>query len=443
VTDPTTPPARRAGLLALLAVALAVRLLAAVVLDTPAAAEGATPWEWGGEAPTLAAALAEGRGFADPWRRPDGAWAEGTGPSAWLTPVYPALVALAMRLGGGMTRATAWWLIAAQALASSLTAVLLVRLGERLALPRAGRLAGWLFALFPLAVWNAVGVVWDTTLVALGVTAFLLALLAGGRRSAGLARSGLCFGGLVFLNPAPLAMLPAVWGWIALGERGPRGWVGALGRAALFTGAALCVCAPWMIRNRLVLGTWQLRPNFGVELRIGNHDLADGRPLPFLYHPSHVEAERELYVELGEAAYGRENTSRALAWIRAHPAGFLGLTARRAALFWWGELPGSDRRRSEQRTPALDPASWIKFLVYGLSGAGGLLALAWLEAPRDTRFLLAAALLGFGAPYYVTHVSERYRFPIDPLLVLLDAWLLLRFARGRRPGLDTGGGSVD
>ena len=29
-------------------------------------------------------------------------------------------------------------------------------------------------------------------------------------------------------------------------------------------------------------------------------------------------------------------------------------------------------------------------------------------------------------PYVVTHVSERYRFPIEPLLVLAACWLFAR-----------------
>jgi 4-amino-4-deoxy-L-arabinose transferase-like glycosyltransferase len=428
-----------------------LRLALLLVLDTPGAAEGRTAWDWGGEAPALGEALAEGRGFADPWRRPVGPWAEGTGPSAWLTPLYPALLALAMRLGDGIGPATAWWVFGAQALLSAWTAVLLVRLGEELGLARAARLAGWLFALHPVAIWNAVGLVWDTTAVAFGTTAFFLVLLRSGRSYSGLARSGAALGALLLLNPAPVAFAPAVWAWIALDpRRAGEGRVrGALGRSAWFTLVALAVCLPWMARNQRVLGTWQLRPNLGVELRIGNHDGATGRPEPLRYHPSHVAEERALYVELGEAAYCRENLERARAWIAAHPGEFAALTLRRAALFWLGQPPTADPRRSGGLDPARDPRSWIKFLVYGLSGAVALVALvalARLDLALDRRILLAGALLAFGGPYYLTHVSERYRFPIDPLIVLLDAWLLLRVLpaqRGGGPLLDNSGPAVD
>jgi hypothetical protein len=337
-------------------------------------------------------------------------------------------------------------------LLSAWTAVLLVRIGERLGLSRAGRLAGWLFALYPIAIWNAVALVWDTTAVAFTLTAFMLVLLRGGRSYAGLACSGSVFGALLLVNPAPVAIAPAVWAWIAFEPARVRGtgrartMRGALVRSAWFTAVALAVCLPWMARNQRVLGTWQLRPNLGVELRIGNHDQATGRPEPLRYHPSHVEGERALYVELGEAAYCQENLERARAWIGAHLGEFLALSAKRAALFWLGQPPTADPRRSGGMDPASDPRSWIKFLVYALSGALALVALARAELARDARILLAGALLAFGGPYYLTHVSERYRFPIDPLIVLLDAWLLLRVLsalRGKGPGLDNGGAAVE
>jgi hypothetical protein len=235
-------------------------------------------------------------------------------------------------------------------------------------------------------------------------------------------------------------MLPAVLAWIALdperhlpgrGRGAARGR--AVRRSAVFVAGALVVCLPWMIRNRVVLGTWQLRPNFGVELRLGNHDEAEGRPVPFRYHPSHVEEELALYRELGEVAYGRENTARAMAWIRANPGRAAALTLRRVRIFWLGELPTSDPRRSDELAPGRDPVSWIKFLAYLATGAGAVAAAFLLDLPRDRKILVLGALALFGAPYYLTHVSERYRFPVDPLLVLLDAWLVLRLVRRLAP----------
>ena len=51
---------------------------------------------------------------------------------------------------------------------------------------------------------------------------------------------------------------------------------------------------------------------------------------------------------------------------------------------------------------------------------------------RSDRLLLFGVLLLFPLIYYVTHVSERYRFPIEALLVFLDVWLVMTLWEGRR-----------
>jgi len=412
----TPSSAIRRKLLTLFAAAFALRLAATVGLHATFLAPGTTPWQWGHEPACIAQALLDGRGFADPW-------GHGTGVTAWLTPPYPLLLAFAMKLGGGVTPTTAWIVAVLHALASAGTAVALVRLGGDIGHARAGRLAGWLFALYPIALANSAQVIWDTTLVALALTLVFSLVLRSTPSSASVATAGLGYGGLLFLNPAPVSLAPA-FAWFIGCRSGLRG-------AALFLACASAVTLPWMLRNALSVGNFSLRPNLGVELRIGNHDRATGYPEPFKYHPSHVEAELYLYLRSGEAEYCAANARRALAWIRAHPAQFLELSIRRSSQFWIGEPPPLDPRTSAGKSAARDPSSWIKFVSYALVGALGIIALGGLRLTRDMRILLVASLLCFGSPYYVTCVSERYRFPLDPLLVLLAAALLVQWRERR------------
>jgi hypothetical protein len=424
-----TPPgdaerASRRFLLALFLAALAVRIAAMAVLDTPGAARGASPWRWGHEPAQLAQSLLEGRGFADPWGK-------GTGPSSWLTPPYPALLALVLGACGGLGPGAAAALFALQSLASAATCLALVRLGREAGSARAGRLAGWLLAVYPLSIAYAVELVWDTTFAAAALAGLFVVLLRLRRDPRGAAGAGLAYGGTLMLNPAPLSLAPALLAFV-----GAR--AGAKGLAA-FAACALAVCAPWIARNQLVLGSPSLRPNFGVELRIGNHDQANGRPVAFRYHPSHVESELALYRELGEVGYARENLDRALRWIRARPGRFLELTARRFRLFWLGESPVRDPRREDGLSPAGDPSSWVKFVAYALAAAGGAAGLALGRLERGARALLAASLVLYGVPYYLSHVSERYRFPVDPLLLLGCAALLVTLWERRRAAREAAG----
>ena len=108
----------------LFTVAVLLRVAASAALDAPRLAQSGVAFDFGAEAACLADSLQRHGVFGDPWGR-------GTGPSSWLTPPYPALVALCMQLGGGITRTSAWWLFGLQALLSALTALVLVRLGKR------------------------------------------------------------------------------------------------------------------------------------------------------------------------------------------------------------------------------------------------------------------------------------------------------------------------
>lgn len=398
----------------LFAVAFAARVAAIFVFDSLAATRNGDPWTWGHEPACLAQALLEGRGFADPWGK-------GTGPSSWLTPPYPLLLAGLMKLFGGVTRNAALTLHVLHALFSALNCLVLVELGRRWGSARAGRWAGWMFALYPVAISNAAQLVWDTTLVALLVSLVFLLLARDDGTARTAALCGVGFGLLLFVNPAPLSLAPIAAWFLA---RKSSSLSAALPRVAIFACAAFAIVAPWMARNYAVLGAFALRPNLGVELRIGNHALANGRPVAFRYHPSHVPEELALYRELGEVEYSRENLGRALEWMRENPGDFAALSAKRTALFWIGESPLTDPRRSDGLSPRGDPSSWVKFLAYFATGALAWVSLWRWRGARDVRWLCALSLAAFGAPYYLTHVSERYRFPMDPLIVLVCAFLL-------------------
>jgi 4-amino-4-deoxy-L-arabinose transferase-like glycosyltransferase len=398
----------------LFVVAFVVRIAAMLLLDTPAETVGKTAWEWGWEPTALARSLLWDDYYGNPFGRE-------SGPSSWLAPAYPGLIALCMKLFGGVTPATATAIFVVQALASAATCLLLRPLGTVLGLRAAGRLSAWVLAIHPAAVWFCIGRVWDSTLVAAALVGFLVLLLQAGRQASPrqAAITGASYGVLVFLNPAPLAILPAVL-WFLAPRQGLRR---VLLRLGIFLGAALVVCMPWLVRNQVVLGTFALRPNLGVELCVGNNDLADGR-FVLAYHPS-SSPRFEHYQQVGEAEYGREALDEALTWISAHPGGFVKLSLYRAMVFWLGELPTHDSRRSGELVASQDPKAWIKWLTNLVTGSLALIAIVAFCRRSADRLLLVGVVGLFPLVYYVTHVSERYRFPMEPLLVFLDVWLIL------------------
>jgi len=110
----------------------------------------------------------------------------------------------------------------------------------------------------------------------------------------------------------------------------------------------------------------------------------------------------------------------ATAWIRAHPAEFLRLTALRVAQFWFGEIGGGE-------------ATVGIALVTLLSLAGAWRVFPGLTAQRRAAILLP--LLLYPLVYYLVGFEARYRQPLDGLAFLLaaSAFLPPPPASGARP----------
>lgn len=403
------------GALILFGVALAIRIAAIVVLDSPHDITRGT-WDWGFEPGCIARSMFEGHGFAGPWTRAESPWDLGSGPTAWLSPAYPALIAQLMALCGGLVPATALALLVVQSIVSAATCVVVWMLGSAWRVGRVGQWSAWAFALYPASIWNAAHTVWDTTIVAFGLVCLVWAVFAFARaRPLVWAAIGLGTGALVLVNPAPLVIVPiavyAAW-------RAREHTALFASRVLAFVIVAFLVLLPWMLRNQRVLGSFALRTNLGVELAVGNNDEANGR-FQLSRHPSNSPEQFAIYRAMGEVPYAARAMREARAWIGEHPGRFAALCARRVLFFWLGEDPLTDPRVDDAGRRALtDPKSWIKFLSYALVGVLGLVgAIAWARRGFEGRFLLGVCVL-FPIAYYGTHVLERYRFPIEPFLVL-------------------------
>jgi hypothetical protein len=369
---------------------------------------------FGWEAGRIASALAGGRGFSDPFHGP-------TGPTAWLAPLYPFVLAGIFKLFGTYAPLSGWITLAFNSACSAATSVVLFRLGAELFNEGTGRLAGWTWALLPYAIYWPTRVVWDTCL-----TAFLLALVVlltirlGRARSRGpWALYGLTWGLLALANPVALSFTPVSWIWVLLERRrrGVSSLPGALGAGAL----ALACVAPWLARNSVAFGgPVFIRDNFGAELRLGNGPGGLGEWM-FWLHPTQDREQLARYRRMGEAAYVDERGREALAFIAGHPRLFLANTARRIYWFWCGTTKGEpDDPFLLLRAIAFTATSLLSFL--GLAGM--------VRARRREGLLFAGLLILFPLVYYVTFVLVRYRHPIEPEMALLIVSL---FSSARAP----------
>ena len=364
------------------------------------------------ETGNIAYSLAEGKGFSSPFRRE-------TGPTAWLAPVYPLLLAGIFRIFGIETPRALFAAAAMNILFSAGACLPIFYAGKRIAGLGAASAAAWIWALFPNAVTFPFEWIWDTSLSALLAAALLWATLevAESPRLFDWCAYGLLWGLALLTNPSLGAALPFLLGWAAYRElaRG-RGFARLQGPALAAACAILC-CLPWTLRNYAVFHRFvPLRSNLGVELYVENNENYGDHPPVWPYQ---ITREREIYrfFRMGEDAFMQEEMRKALQFIFSHPRVELGLFRDRLVAFWMG-TPSPLRDFFSTDSLFLRTVFACSFLLT-LGTIAGIAAL--FLTGNDFTFPLAVFPAAFPLVYYATHASLRYRHAIDPILVLLTA----------------------
>ncbi len=118
----------------------------------------------------IAYSIAVGKGYSSPYERD-------TGPTAYMPPVYPLLVAALFKIFGIYSRAAFFAAISLNILFSAAVCVPLFYTGKRIGGLAAACLAAWMWALFINAIIIPFEWIWDTSLAALLVTTMLWATL--------------------------------------------------------------------------------------------------------------------------------------------------------------------------------------------------------------------------------------------------------------------------
>jgi 4-amino-4-deoxy-L-arabinose transferase-like glycosyltransferase len=371
-------------------VALAVRLVVALL------AYGGRDivtmlWPRGVEALGIARSLLSGAGFSSPF-------AVNTGPTAFLTPIYPLILAAVERVFGTATPASAWVIILLQCGFSALTCFAIYMLTAETLDEKIARRAASIWALFPYAVILPTNIIWDSPLSALLLT-FGLYLFLLARKSDSSKRwllAGAFWALACLVNASLLLLLPALL--LLNVNRIPRH------QAFLCLGALLLCLLPWSVRNYLTFHKFfPLRDNFALELWIGNHDGATTRFTPEI-HPAFSESEMHRYQQLGEIGYMKEKRDIAFAFIQQRPALFVRNTVKRMFVYWF--------------------VNWhaLWYLVPLVSFAGFLGLALMLARSHSFAWIFWLALALYPVPFYLTHPDVRYQHPVQPLLVILCAY---------------------
>jgi len=385
------------------------------------------------ESGNIAVSVAKGQGFASPFR-------VNTGPTAWMTPVYPALLAGIFRICGVYTLNAYLAATSLNILFASLTCIPIFFAGKRISGTGLGAGAAWLWALFPNAILLTFQSMWEACLSALLAAIILWATLAliETSRSRDWIGYGLLWGLTLMTNPTLASVLPFLLIWLAYRLRKQhQPWL-ALPTIALCV-AILC-CIPWTVRNYSVFHRFvPLRSVLGLQLWLGNNPQAAPPWLGNL-HPINDQPERQQYIEMGEMNYMRFKQREAVRYIEAHPSREAWLVGERFVSIWSG---GTSHPFADFEA---DDSPWFRYvLLFNIAIAVGALLGIILLCFRLSiyAFPLAVFPLIFPCAYYATLALPRYSLPMDPVVILLTAialggifrpWKFLKRSRSQQEG---------
>lgn len=356
------------------------------------------------EAVHLARSLAYRGEFANPFRLVE------TGPSAYISPGFPAFLALIIRVFGiGAKGYYAFQFAAAAAVAAELALlpILTETMGWGLCpgilacaiglLPPVPTFPDWevsyaglLIVLVTILWWRVISKPepsWPSA-VLLGVTAGILLLTSAS------AFSVLAVWSIYFLWKFRLSFRKGRWAVLLI---------------------PIAILTPWTVRNYVVFHrVIPFRTALGLALAVSNNDCAPvgvrqseetgcfGRQ-----SPNHSFEEAQKARALGEAQYSTEKLQEAYRWVVANPRRFRTLTLQRIYAFWFPfetDSPLHDLAIRGRRRERLTIYVMTILSVLGLP--------LLMKSNRAAGFVLTSWLLVFPLIYYVALFEDRYRYPI-------------------------------
>jgi Tfp pilus assembly protein PilF len=378
-----------------------------------------------------------------------------------FNPLYPAFLVVVFRLFGEGLLAPRIIQLALGLLTASLVYLAGLRLavGGRKARP-SGTFTGIVAA--AMTVLYAQFVLYEGTLLSTSFDVFLLAAsfalalaletdlsaerpLKLGRRRIPTWLSGLFLGALIGAGALGrpnlfLLLVAALPVWLYARHRGRR--AGLIPAVGIIAGAAILL-APPIIYNAKATGRFvPVTAHGGINFYLGNRTGStgifqglDGARMNArgILEESKALAEAETGRSMTQAEASDYYTRRALADIRAHPAAWLGLLAKKLGLFLNGvELYDVPNVYFNERSCGVLKLLFLPFAVIATLGVCGLIVLCRSGKNRSlVSIFLGCAVLSV----LLFYVNTRYRLPAVPLLILLAAYFVdwaARSVSGRR-----------
>jgi hypothetical protein len=377
----------------------------------------------------IAKSMVRGQGFANPFNAP-------TGPTAWMPPLLPTLLAGLLWVCDGDGDAVMAVVLFLQVVVLIGTGLLILALTRTTTQKLGAMAAAAVFIVALLIDFHG----WfqfthDCWIVLLALDLVIAGLcwfgpLQSWKKAAGW---GLAGGLCALVSP----VVGFAWGMSSVGMAFvQRAW-SRLGAAVLIAGITL---APWTIRNYLVFGRLvPVKSNAAYEL-YQSQCLQKGGLIhnsTFTHHPcGSATRERQEYTQLGEIAYLDRKREQFRQAVLADPLDFLD----RAACRFWGATLWYEpfHPAKESKRPWI---LWLSRLTHPLPFVGLLVLLLtgiWRPLHR-WQWIVIGVYLYYLLPYAAISYYDRYGLPLLGAKVLLVIWgadrlMSLSFGTKRKSG---------
>jgi hypothetical protein len=354
-----------------------------------------------------------------------------TGPTAWLSPAYPFILGTIFKLFGVYSETSALVALILNACFCTGTCIIVGLIAwhvgrDRLAVGVSAVLAG----LAPSTVAIS-GKFWDTALSTLLFAACILSMI---RLKHCLSRTAAVstgvIGGLLFLaNAASVLFIPVALVFV-VARRWRRGWPSC----ALIACIMVAISAPWVLRNKLVVGKLEPRCCAGQELRAGNNEdvWEQGRTADIpAEHPWNDPVRKARYKLLGEVKWDDENMQIAQSYIRADLWRFAVLCERRIRDFWFGGFASLQGIGTGGGLVGLYDRllAFLSITIVPIVSATGLIGIGVCVDRNISVSIPAAALLIYPVPMYVVSVNLRLQQPAQVVMMVFSGFLVSTIIR--------------
>lgn len=340
---------------------------------------------------------------------------EGSGRAWFMSPLYPWILSLVMRLTGDFEL----WIRVLQVVLGCVTVFLVWRIGTLLFDRWTGLVAALLTAVSIQLVYYDSFILMDSLLTCFTTAGLYFLLMAAiHERPRDWILSGIIFGLAVVSRSSIIAFLPMVWiAWMFRAKDGPINFRGP----AIWSVSLLVILLPTAIHNYSAEGIFQpVTSSFGFNLYAGNNEGSAGLyhlpdPVDLYTDPNgHGYTERMTGKELNSAEVSSWWRDKALKWISSHPGDAALLFLRKILLvFHPGDIDqiGLSMEFFEQRYGPIPALPLIAFpLILILAGVG------FATGKGKPDWPLSLFVLSYALSTAVFFVSGRLRLPLLPIL---------------------------